>query len=466
MSERRGTGGDIATVVDANATRGQELEPKSFVLTVTAGPDKGASFVFDHTVPARVLVGQGPACALRLSDPQVSRRHAAFERVGAALRITDCDSTNGTYVDRVRVLAADLSGGEFVRLGSTLLHVDVRADADAVEAPVAAAFGRLAGSSLEMRRLYPLFARLAESIVPVVLEGETGTGKEVLAEALHEQGPRADRPFIVFDCTACPPNLVESELFGHERGAFTGAVSQRRGVFEQAHTGTLLIDEIGDLDLPLQAKLLRAIERSEVRRVGGDAWLKVNVRILAATRRNLDKEVEAGRFRDDLFHRLAVARVELPPLRQRRGDVTTLANLFWHQLGGQLPVPSSLLERWEASSWPGNVRELRNSVARQLALGDLAAFMPSGSVAPPPSSSSSPVSYAPSALSAPAGDVIAEAIASGLAYPQARDRVLETFDERFVEHLLGVHGGNVTRAAAASGIGRRYFQKIRARQGR
>src|SRR5207302_7312009 len=166
--------------------------------------------------------------------------------------------------------------------------------------------------------------KLAKANVPLVIEGETGTGKELLAEALHEEGSRAAMPFVVFDCTAAPPTLVESELFGHERGAFTGAVSQRRGVFEQAHGGTLLIDEIGDLDLPLQSKLLRAIERGQIRRVGGDKWLEVDVRVLAATRRDLDKAVAAGRFRDDLFHRLAVARIELPPLRRRSGDIALI----------------------------------------------------------------------------------------------------------------------------------------------
>src|SRR5262249_21894057 len=148
----------------------------------------------------------------------------------------------------------------------------------------------------------------------------TGTGKEVLAEALHEEGPRGSEPFVVFDCTAVPPNLIESELFGHERGAFTGALSARKGVFEQADGGTLLIDEIGDLDLALQPKLLRALERSEVRRVGGNQSIRVDVRLLCATRRDLDREVQAGRFRDDLFHRLAVTRIELPPLRDRRSD--------------------------------------------------------------------------------------------------------------------------------------------------
>src|SRR5262249_15817672 len=160
--------------------------------------------------------------------------------------------------------------------------------------------------------LYPLCEKLANSNVPVILEGETGTGKELLAEALHQAGPRAGAAFVVFDCTAVPPSLVESELFGHERGAFTAAVGSRRGVFEQAHRGTLLIDEIGDLDGALQPKLLRALERSEVRRVGGEQPFRFDVRILCATRRNLDQEVQSGRFRDDLFHRLAVTRIELP----------------------------------------------------------------------------------------------------------------------------------------------------------
>src|SRR5262245_60431404 len=188
-----------------------------------------------------------------------------------------------------------------------------------------------------------------------------------MAEALHEQGPRASQPFVVFDCTAVPPNLVESELFGHERGAFTGAVTQRKGVFEQAHGGTLLIDEIGDLDLPLQPKLLRAIERGEIRRVGADRWIRVDVRVLAATRRDLAREVQAGRFRDDLFHRLAVGRIELPPLRHRRGDVPLLARQVWRELGGDARLlPAEILLKWEDYEWPGNVRELRNAVARQL----------------------------------------------------------------------------------------------------
>jgi DNA-binding NtrC family response regulator len=426
---------------------------RAFTLVVTAGPDKGKSFPIDPDAPMRTLIGQSPACVVQLTDKSVSRRHAALERVGGSLRITDLDSTNGTFVDRVKVREADLQGDELIRVGASMLRVDT-ATADATSLPESDRFGRLLGGSREMRRLYPLCRRLARSDVPVIVEGETGTGKEVLAEAIHEEGPRADGPFVVFDCTTCSSNLVESELFGHERGAFTGATSQRKGVFEQADGGTLFIDEIGDLDLSLQPKLLRALERSEIRRVGGDRWIQVNVRIIAATRRNLDREVEAGRFRDDLFHRIAVSRIELPPLRHRQGEIRFLVKHFWRDLGGRdADLTEELLRKWEDSPWAGNVRALRNAVARQLALGDLPAVVPSDS-AP---SASAPVSSTSDA------DPYASVIAAGLPYPQARDRVLAEFEQRYVAHVLEQHGGDAAAAAAASGIGRRYFQKLRAR---
>jgi len=347
-----------------------------------------------------------------------------------------------------------------------------RATSSAMQMPLSAAahFGRMLGSSVAMRRLYPLCERLADSNVPLIVEGETGTGKEVLAESLHDQGPRAREPFTVFDCTAVPPNLVEAALFGHERGAFTGATGLRQGVFEQAHGGTLLIDEIGDLELELQAKLLRAIERSEIRRIGGKQWIRVDVRIIAATRRNLDEEVAAGRFRDDLFYRLAVARLELPPLRQRVGDIGLLAGHFWNRLAGtKLPLGDDFLTQLEGYSWPGNVRELQNTVARRVVLGDL---MGGDAIAPPSSRTfrqarpldiaPAGATFSPRAVSDP-DDVIADVIACGLPLPRARERVLEAFERRYVKHLVDKHRGNVARAAAASGVALRYFQVLRAR---
>jgi DNA-binding NtrC family response regulator len=223
-----------------------------------------------------------------------------------------------------------------------------------------------------MRRLYPLCERLAASNVPVIIEGETGTGKEALAEALHEAGPRASAPFVVFDCTTVAANLVESELFGHERGAFTGASAARKGMFELAEGGTLLIDEIGDLDLSLQAKLLRAVERSEIRRVGGSKAIHCDVRVLAATRRDLGSEMNAGRFRSDLFFRIAQVRIELPALRERLADLPLLVEDVCKRVGKSEHANAVLAwieQRMASHDWPGNVRELVNvaSVAATLA---------------------------------------------------------------------------------------------------
>jgi DNA-binding NtrC family response regulator len=430
------------------------LASGSFRVVVVEGADGGRRVVIDGRTPARALVGGSPVCDLRLTDPLVSRRHLALELDGARLRVCDLGSTNGTTVNGVRLIEALLAGGERVRVGDTTLAVE-RGDDAIVALPRAASFGRLVGNSPEMRRLYPLFEKLAASSVAVVIEGETGTGKEVLAEAIHEASARRDGPFVVFDCTALPASLIEAALFGHERGAFTGAAEQRTGVFEQAEGGTLFIDEIGELELGLQAKLLRALERSEVRRLGGDRWLAVDVRVLAATRRDLDREVVAGRFRDDLFFRLAVARVELPPLRRRTGDVTVLARHFTAELGGSAgelgggadSLSPELIARLEAYAWPGNVRELRNTIARQLALGELDEVGALRS-APP---------------LAGADDAIERILALDLPFARARERVIDELSARYVERALAKHGGNVTHAARASGLGRRYFQTIRSK---
>jgi DNA-binding NtrC family response regulator len=451
VNEHSSGADETATVARASVSNVEK--PSRFVLEVTHGPDRGASLVLDGTEPGRLLLGTSEACSLRLTDPSVSRRHLALEPIGGGVRVTDLGSTNGTFVDRVKIVEAELQGDETLRIGSTMLRLE-RQDHAGSPPPPADGFGHIVGASLEMRRLYPLCERLASTSVPVIIEGETGTGKEVLAESLHERGPRASEPFVIFDCTAVPPNLVETELFGHERGAFTGAVAMRKGVFEQAHGGTLFIDEIGDLDLHLQPKLLRALERSEIHRVGGDKWIKVDVRVLAATRRDLDREVQAGRFRDDLFHRLAVARIELPPLRHRQGDVPLLARHLWRLLGGDDGnLSKATLLRWSEERWPGNVRELRNAVARHFAFGDLELTNRQEEVE---RTLSQP-------RTDPQSDTVERLLALDLPFTEARDRLLEEFERRFVQRLLDAHRGDLAKAAAASGIGRRYFQKLRAR---
>ncbi|MBI5535197.1 MAG: sigma 54-dependent Fis family transcriptional regulator [Deltaproteobacteria bacterium] len=431
---------------------GFDDKPGSFAVHVTAGPDQGKRFPIEPSAPVRVLLGSGPACEIRLTDRLVSRRHAALEHDGFGLRLTDLRSTNGTMINGVRIVEALLRGGETVCVGGTTLWVE-RVERDKEPSvPNASRFGRVLGGSLAMRRLYPLCERLATSDVPVLIEGETGTGKELLAESLHEASPRASLPFVVFDCSAISPSLIESHLFGHERGAFTGATSMRRGVFELADRGTLFIDEIGDLDLALQARLLRATERGEVCRVGGEKWIRVDVRIIAATRRDLDREVQAGRFRDDLFFRLAVARIELPPLRQRHGDIGLLARHFWQRLGVTArPIPYELFEKFDDLPWPGNVRELYNAVARRAALGELAQTPepePAENLSDPDS---------------PPDPFLQSVLAQELPFPAARQSVLNEFERRYVARVLDKHDGDAGKAAAASGIARRYFNLIRAR---
>jgi transcriptional regulator with GAF, ATPase, and Fis domain len=420
----------------------------TYVVRVVDGPDRGKQIVLDARQPSRVMVGTSPACELCLTDREASRRHLAFELSGPELHLLDLGSTNGTFVGGLSIVEVVLRGGESIQMGATALSVERTETREAPEPSAADHFGRMLGASLAMRRIYPLCERLAQSNVPVLLEGETGTGKELLAEALHEAGTRAAAPFVVFDCSAISPSLVESHLFGHERGAFTGAATARRGVFELADGGTLFIDEIGELEIPLQARLLRALERGEVCRLGSERWLKVDVRILAATRRDLDREVQAERFRDDLFFRLAVARIELPPLRHRFGDIGLLARRFWDAMGGaDRPIPYELFERFEDYAWPGNVRELHNAVARALALGDLAEF------------------------DADVGDrerepdVVDHIIGLDLPLPRAKQKMMAEFERRYVERVLSRHGGDARLAAEASGIARRYFNLLRARHG-
>jgi DNA-binding NtrC family response regulator len=302
------------------------------------------------------------------------------------------------------------------------------------------------GASGVMRRLHPLLERVAASRVPVVIEGETGTGKELVAEALHRMGPWRDQPFAVFDCASVAPGFVEEALFGREP---TPGEPGAMGVFEQAAGGTLVIDEVGDLSLEVQSTLLRALGRGEIRRVGSTRPVRVDVRVVAITRRDLDAMVQAGTFRDDLFYRLAVARIELPPLRKRLEDVPLLVDHFWRALRGPGDPPADLVDRLAGRPWPGNVRELENAVARAITLGEPAA-------APPPAVGAG---HAPQ-------DVFETILASRLPLPLAREKIVDAFERAYVARVLADSDGNVARAASASGLALRYFQVLKARQAR
>jgi transcriptional regulator with GAF, ATPase, and Fis domain len=425
----------IATRVTPGAGRGSN----DFTLLVLTGLAVGQTVAVDR----KVRVGKAADNDLVLPDDTVSRHHCELERRGECVFVKDLGSTNGTRIAGSKITEALAPPGSILRFGE--VEVVVRATPQKVDVMPSAEpkFGPAIGESLAMRTVFGMLERIAPTDGTVLLEGETGTGKDVLAESLHEASARANGPFVVFDCAAIPPPLIESALFGHERGAFTGASSARRGAFEEADGGTLFLDELGELPVDVQPKLLRAVETSSVQRVGANAWTRVSVRVLAATRRDLDREVQEGRFREDLFYRLAVGRIELPPLRRRQGDVTLLARHFWRELGGRdAPLPPSLAARLEGWHWPGNVRELENTVARYLAIGDLE------------------LSHD---LSPGIDNVFERVLAQDLPLLRARERVLEAFERCYIERVLARFGGNVSRAAASSGLARRYFQILRAR---
>jgi DNA-binding NtrC family response regulator len=430
-----------ATVRAARSDRTVALEPL-VRLVVTAGPDTGKAFVLDGTQAPRVLLGTSPACELVLADRQISRRHLSFELANGQLRVRDLGSTNGTKIRGVSIAEAFLHGGETLELGESVIEV-VRDDEHG-EPFVSdeTGFGRYLGRSVAMRRLYATCEKLAKSQAPLVIEGETGTGKELLAEVLHEEGPRAEGPFVVFDCASVSPAEAEVVLFGRE-----GSPDSELGLFEEANGGTLLIDEIGELDAGVQPKLLRAIERGEIRRVGGTRSLPIDVRFISTSRRDLDREVGEGHFREDLFFRIAVTRIELPPLRKRAGDVEFLAAHFWALGGSSDPLPRSNVDRLRSYEWPGNVRELSNFITRLRAVG--------------PTERSS---QRAGEQSAPASDFIDRVVGEHLPLGPARERVIAEFERRYVEDAFVRNGRNVTRAAEAAGIARRYFRTLRARQ--
>jgi DNA-binding NtrC family response regulator len=382
-----------------------------------------------------VAMGSHGSNDIVLEDPTVSRRHARIERSPDGYVIRDLDSTNGTYLNGVRIREAFLEHGAIIALGNARLQF-VPLDEE-FETPPAeeTSFGDARGTSLEMRRIFTVLKKISPSDVTVTLEGETGTGKEVVARAIHASSRRTSGPLEVIDCGAVSRSLIESELFGHEKGAFTGALRSRAGVFERASRGTVLIDELGELDLDLQPRLLRVLERQEVKRVGGDRTITVDVRVIAATNRDLFSMVTDGSFREDLFYRISVVQLQLPPLRERRGDVALLARFFASELGRayghdrDVSVSPEAIEALEGYSWPGNVRELRNVLARALAMGDGDLIRPRDFILP------SRRPFRPMD-----GD---EALAG---------RTLEEIEKAAIRSTLKAQGGNKSATARALGI--------------
>jgi len=423
---------------------GPRLWSRRIRVEVARGPDAGK---IAELPGLAVSIGTSKDCDFVLTDSTISRVHLHLRVERDAIRVLDAGSRNGTTIDGTQVRDAYARPDSLIVLGNTTLRL--RMLADVVELPLSArdSFGRLLGRSIAMRRVFSVLERAASTDSTVLVEGETGTGKELVAAGLHEAGPRAAGPFVVFDCSAAAPTLIESALFGHVRGAFTGAVGERPGVFEEAHGGTLFLDEIGELPMELQPKLLRVLEAREVRRLGANGGQRVDVRIVAATNRSLAQEVDRGRFREDLYYRLAVITVRMPPLRERPEDIPLLVRQLEKELAARAqpppqPLPDSVVGAFRAQSWPGNVRELRNAVDRALALGNPAQWEEQ---APP----------LPAALEVN----LKEPLLVG------RQRLQEAYEREYIERALRETGGNVSRAATLAGVGRKFLQQAMKRYG-
>jgi transcriptional regulator with GAF, ATPase, and Fis domain len=419
---------------------------RRFKLSVTAGPDKGKEFVSEGD---RAVIGSDPSSQLVLTDRTCSRLHCEITVSAGKAFLRDLGSRNETLINGVPVERARLIEGAVIALGRTQVRFGLAKESITIPLSTEARFGSLVGRSSVMRAVFAMLEQSARSDTTILLEGPTGTGKEAAAESIHMASPRRDGPFIVLDCGALPPDLLESELFGHEKGAFTGAVSEREGAFEAAHGGTIFLDEIGELALDLQPKLLRVLEQRQVKRVGTSRYNDVDVRVIAATNRDLRVEVNNQRFRADLYYRLAVVSVRLPPLRERLEDLPLLVE----QLLGDGPVPSELrepsfLEELSRHSWPGNVRELRNYLERCVALRS----------ADPPAPEEPERAEAGGTATGPAVD-------AKLPLREAREAWTNTFEKRYLVALLALHQDNVSAAARAAGIARIHLHRLLRKHG-
>ena len=448
--------GNKTELLPADETRGV-ISLRKCQLVIIEGPGEKIKHELGKTKILRI--GKKEDNDIVIKDNSVSRNHFEIETTVDSYLLRDLNSTNGTYINGIRVKEAFLSPGDIITMGKTKIEYVAFDEKVHMEPSRNTSFGFMVGKSKKMRQIFGILERISPTLATVIIEGDTGTGKELVARAIHDNSQRKDKPFIVFDCSAVAPNLIESELFGHMKGSFTGAVKDRKGAFEMATGGTIFLDEIGELNLDLQPKLLRALEQREVRKVGSTQPVQLDVRVLCATNRDLRKEVEEGRFREDLYYRLSVVKIQLPPLRERNEDVPLIIEKILSTARyNQKPDGSFIATRVEDDAlkmlqryqWPGNVRELNNILERAVS------FSQNGSVD----------AQALRVLFNEAHNEEDHTVKTGavadnsLPFKEAKQKIVENFEKEYLQDLLKRNKNNVSKASREAKIDRKHLRNL------
>ncbi len=425
-------------------------------LAITEGPCP--KIKYDLGKKKTIRIGKKKDNDIVIDDATVSRNHSEIEATSDSFLLRDLNSTNGTFINGTKVKEAFLSPGDVITIGNTVMVYQAFDEKVQMEPSKNNFFGEMVGKSKKMRQIFGVLERISPTLATVIIEGETGTGKELVARAIHVNSLRKDKPFVVLDCSAIAPNLIESELFGHVKGSFTGAVKDRRGAFEEANAGTIFLDEIGELTLDLQPKLLRALEQREIKRVGSTQSINLDVRVLCATNRNLRKEVEEGRFREDLYYRLSVVKIQLPPLRERLEDIPLMVERIISQARfNKKPDGSFFVSKVEDDAlktlshyqWPGNVRELANILERGVS------FAQDGVL------SASSLQFVFNESHGEEHTVKTTAtVDSSVPFKEAKQKVVESFEKDYLVDLLKRNNENVSKAAREAKIDRKHLRNL------